>query len=317
VGSFPAGGGYLFCYPAGAAGPNPANPFGGFAGAATTLNMPEGVTASAATNFFYATDRGANAVDEWNLPCPAPIVNVAPVRRVVGPATTLNLPIGVAVDVRRRLLYVANNGNNTVSIFRIGAFGNVPPICVLGGPATQLNGPAHIVVEPAIAGAAHPGWLYVANFGGASVTAYRPRSCGNVPPALTIKGPLTGLATPFGIDTYISQFPGHVGASAIYVGDPQVGQVFVYKDGPPVNQAPFQVLGGPASTLVCPSDVRVSSQTFLIYAEDPCANNGANPAGRIDAFAPNAVFNVAPALWYVAPPGIISSPLGLWLLDRN
>jgi hypothetical protein len=316
VGTLPAGGGYMFCYPAAAGGANPANPFGGLAGAATKLNAPEGITASAATNLFYITDSAKNAVDEWPLPCPSPVANIAPPRRIVGPATTLVNPDGVAVDVKRRLLYVANS-NNTVSIFHLGAVGNVPPICLLAGAATQLSKPAHLAVEPTINGAQHPGWLYVANPGGSSVTVYPPMPCGNVPPGLVIAGPLTKLKTPFGIDLYLSQFPGHVNTIGIFVTDPTTARVHVYKDAPPGNQAPFQTLGGPASTLVCPSDVRVSSSTFLIYVEDPCANNGTNPAGRIDAWGATAPFNVPPALWYVAPPGIISSPVGLWLFDRN
>jgi hypothetical protein len=314
VGISPAGAGYLDCYAPAVGGANPGTPIGGYAGGATTLAAPEGVTASRATGLFYATDRGANAVDEFKFACPHPIANVAP-GRLVGLATGLAQPVGIAIDLKNNVEYVSNFSANTVAMFPLGALGNVPPICVLGGPLTLLNGPAEIAVEPAIAGATHVGWIYVANFTGGDVTVYHPGACGNVAPAHMIKGALTKLVHPWGIDVFKSGNP-NVPGPAIFVGDPAAKQVLVFPDAGPVNIPPIQDLGGAASTLKCPSSVRVSKVTQLTYVEDPCALNVGRPKGRIDAFAPNSPFNVAPAAWY-APPAVISQPMGLWLFDRS
>lgn len=314
VGIAPTGAGYLDCYAPVVGGGNPGTPSGGYAGAATTLAAPEGVTASKMTGAFYATDRSANAVDEFKLACPHPIANAAPVR-LVGAATGLAQPVGIAVDLANRVEYVADFAANTIETFPLGAHGNVPPICSLGGPLTKLNGPAEIAVEPPVAGAMHVGWLYVANFTGGDVTVYHPRPCGNIPPGHMVKGALTKLVHPWGIDIFKSGLP-NVPGPAIFVGDPAAKQVLVFPDAGPANIAPVEDLGGAASTLTCPSSVRISKVTLLTYVDDPCGPNVGLPNGRIDAFAPHSPFNVAPFAWY-APPAVISQPMGLWLSDRN
>ena len=115
------------------------------------------------------------------------------------------------------------------------------------------------------------------------------------------------MKTPTGLDVYTANFNGHTGPG-IFVTDSTAGDVFTYNDAPPANQAPFQVLGGPASTLSCPSDVRVSRSTKFIYVTDPCTS-------RINAFRNIAPFNFPPFLWYAGSG--IQNPLGIWLNDRN
>jgi len=309
VGTFTAGGGFLTCYPPGVAGVNPAGPIGYLAGAATTLMRPEGVTASSVTGLFYATDFSNTALDEWQLSCPSGQLNVGPVRQLQGGLTQMGGPIGVAVDASRNVIYVANYHGSTVTMYHLNQNGNVAPVCVLAGLATRLSLPEHIAIEPAVAGARHSGYLYVANLGNNSVSVYPPVPCGNIAPFNRIAGPLTGLHRPTGIDVYTTRFPGHKGP-AIYVADPATSEISVYTDGGGANRAPFQIIGGAPSMLACPNDVRVSAATLLIYAVDPCAM-------EIDAYANTTPFNMAPFLWYVAPGGFVDNAFGVWLSDRN
>lgn len=311
VGTFPAGGGFLACYPpATALGVNPANTIGDFDGLATTLTKPEGVTASAATGMFYATDFPRNAVDEWALPCPNGPTNIAPARRIHGALTQLSGPVGIAVDTSRNVIYVSNESGDRVTMYAPTANGNIAPFCTLQGAATRLSRPAHLAVEPALPGAQHPGFLYVTSLANRSVNVYPPVPCGNVNPVNRIVGPLTQMSFPFGIDVYATQFRGKKIPAAVFVADSNAGKIFVYTDGGPANRAPFEVIGGAGSMLVCPDDVRVSPVRLLIYAVDPCAM-------QIDAYAAGTVLNIPPSFWYVAPGGFVDSAMGVWLSNRN
>src|ERR1700730_13520612 len=140
--------GYLACYPPGAPGPNPGTPSGQFFGPATTFMNTIGVTANASTGRFYVTDFLNNAVDEYPAQCPVGTINAAPVIQIKGPATLLKGPIGVAVDPSLNVIYVANQKTDSVTMYPIPANGNAPPACTLGGPATHLHKPTHIVIEP-------------------------------------------------------------------------------------------------------------------------------------------------------------------------
>ena len=312
AGFFTAGGGFLTCYPpANSSNPNPATPIGFFAGAATTLLVPKGVTASASTGAFYETDLGNNSVDEWPLPCPSGMVNLAPPAQIIGSLTQLASPVGIAVDVARNVLYVANSSSNSVAMFTLGANGNVAPTCLLQGSSTGLSRPEHIAVEPAVPGAHRIGFLYVVNQGNTSVTIYPPAPCGNIAPIDMIRGGATGMVHPYGIDVYSTRF-GHRGP-AIYVADPGAHKILEYFDSHgPVNRTPFLRLGGPISMLSCPSDVRVSRATALIYQVDPCNM-------EISAFNNLTAFNMAPLYWYLASGStqFIDRPYGIWLSDRN
>ncbi len=310
VGS-PAGAqlGYIDCYAPAAPGPNGAVPFGQITGPATKLLLPQAVAASTKAGRFFVADFSTNSVEEFALPCPSGSVNIPPVKRVAGAATTLHGPSGIAVDAVHGVFYVANSKNNSISMFPLAANGNVPPICVLAGPATQLHKPMHIAIEPDFGNVTHLDFLYVVNNASLSVTVYPPGSCGNTPPAFMIQGPATMMASPDGIDVFQANFGGHAGPG-IFVTDTATGDVFVYTDGPPANQPPFQILGGAGSTLLCPTDVRVSRQTLDIYVIDPCAT-------RIDAFQNAQPFNTPPFRWYAPPPGAIPNPQGIWLRDRN
>jgi hypothetical protein len=312
AGLFTNGGGFLACYPpAILPNPIPAAPTGFFAGAATTLTSPRGVTASAFTGMFYATDLTNNAVNEWFLPCPNGMVNQAPTVQIAGALTQLRAPVGIAVDTSRNVIYVANSGGNSVTMYTLGASGNVAPTCVLQGAATRLSRPVHIAIEPAVPGANRIGYLYVVNQGGPSITIYPPSPCGNLAPVDMIRGNATLMVRPYGIDVY-ETLVGPPGP-AIYVADPTTRNILEYRDtNGPVNRAPFRILGGGPSMLSCPSDVRVSRRTHLIYQVDPCNM-------EISAFKNAAVFNTAPLYWYLAgsPSQFVDQPFGIWLSDRN
>lgn len=141
-----------------------------------------------------------------------------PLREIIGNATGLEDPHGVAADTKRNLLFVSNHGsvittepprrmggrpreiNGTgrfeppsITIYDLNADGNVKPLRTIEGPKTQLNWPMQIVLDR------EKGELFVANDMDHSVVVFGVEDSGDVAPRRIIRGPKTGLRNPVGI----------------------------------------------------------------------------------------------------------------------
>ncbi len=81
----------------------------------------------------------------------------------------------------------------SIAIYPIGAQGDVAPLRVIEGPATQLNWPAQIYFDE------EHQELYVANDVGDSILVFRATDQGNTAPARVIKGPKSGIKNPTGV----------------------------------------------------------------------------------------------------------------------
>ena len=147
-----------------------------------------------------------------------------PLREIVGDATKLQDPHGIAVDSTRNLMFVVNYGNAkatkrsgpgtfelpSITVYPLDATGDVAPLRVIKGEKTQLNWPAGMTIDP------EEGILYVANDGGHSVLGFRVTDDGNVAPHRVIKGASTTLANPTGVaidakarELWVSSFSNH------------------------------------------------------------------------------------------------------------
>ena len=137
-----------------------------------------------------------------------------PLRRIKGDRTQLELPHGIAVDMKNRLLFVNNWGQAvnfdgspsgklgsarinppSISVYPLDAAGDTPPVRVIEGDRTQLNWPGNMAVDQ------DTGDLYVANDVGHSVLVFTGMTHvnGNVGPTRVIKGNRTGLFYPTGV----------------------------------------------------------------------------------------------------------------------
>jgi serine/threonine-protein kinase len=85
-------------------------------------------------------------------------------------------------------LFVANPGVNTVSVYPVGKFGNVPSLVT----DSKLTVPSGIARDSA-------GRIYVANSGGDTITVFAAGASGTPNPNAMIFGSRTGLANPTGI----------------------------------------------------------------------------------------------------------------------
>jgi len=130
-----------------------------------------------------------------------------PLRSLQGESTRLSDVHGVALDTKNRLLYVANWGHvsdyrmpgtgrfedPSISVYPLGADGDVSPIRTIKGPKTQMDWPAQMTIDT------DTGDLYVANDMGHSVLVFKGTDQGDVTPTRVIKGNRTGLANPSGV----------------------------------------------------------------------------------------------------------------------
>ncbi len=73
--------------------------------------------------------------------------DVAPLRKIQGPKTKLNLPLGVVVDTKRNVILVANDQSHEVLAFSRTAQGNVAPLYIIAGPATGLKNPGAFFLD--------------------------------------------------------------------------------------------------------------------------------------------------------------------------
>jgi sugar lactone lactonase YvrE len=171
---------------------------------------------------------------------PTAVDDALPIRMIEGGSTGLAGPTALALDASGRL-YAANNkeakGLNaygpdlgSVTVYRPGADGNMPPERTIEGSYTRLNGPTGIARDKA-------GNLYVANqwgTGPGSVTVYDPGAEEDVRPIRMIAGPTTGLQAPAGV-----ALDAH---DTLYVVNQHT--VTVYAPGVTGDATPVRTIGG-------------------------------------------------------------------------
>jgi len=130
-----------------------------------------------------------------------------PLRLIQGPKTRLADSHGIALDSKRRLLFVNNWGNiadlrvagtgrfepPSISVYPLNADGDTPPLRVIQGSKTQLDWPGSMSIEP------DTGDLYIANDMGQSILVFHGNDQGDVAPSRVIKGPKTRLTYPLGV----------------------------------------------------------------------------------------------------------------------
>jgi DNA-binding beta-propeller fold protein YncE len=107
--------------------------------------------------------------------------DVAPLRTIQGTQTQLNWPGHIAVDPDQGLLYVANDGGNSVLAFKETDDGDASPTRVIKGPLTQIENPTGITLD------LKNKEIIVANMGNHRATIFPLEANGNVAPKRVIR----------------------------------------------------------------------------------------------------------------------------------
>ena len=103
----------------------------------------------------------------------------------------------MAVHEERGEIFVANDADDSVLVFRLSDNGDVAPTRVIKGPRTGLMNPTGIAVD------AKNDEVWATSMGNYKVTAYPIDANGDVPPSRTIRG---------GPEGKVSQMIGNPGA---------------------------------------------------------------------------------------------------------
>jgi hypothetical protein len=235
-------------------------------------------------------------------------------RSLIGPATLLNEPTGVALSVNQAdhtkdELFIANRGNNTIAVFYSSSSGNSAPLRSISGMATGLNLPEGIVVDAANSE------LVVANSGAdsgnGSVTFYDLAANQDALPLRTIIGAGTGLSQPSGVALHPDS-GGDPTKTTIVVANHGNKSVTIYNR----NGLLIKTLAGLNTQLNGPAGVAVySDPNNSANDEIIVANEGSSPGtGTISIYGWNTVMNSSDG--NVSPVTTITglnTPTGLYL----
>ncbi len=172
--------------------------------------------------------------------------------------------------------YVANRGNNSITIYAAGDSCNATPARTISGSNTGLQGPNFIALDAA-------GQLYVSNEQN-TITVYAAGATGNATPMVTIAGSNTGLSVPSGIALDA--------AGRLYVANSLNcnidgcfdASITVYAAGATGNATPTATIHGSNTGLSGPSAIALDAAGRLYVRNDQ----------SITVYAAGATGNAAP-----------------------
>lgn len=160
-------------------------------------------------------------------------------------------------------LYVTNWAGQAITVYPVGATGNVAPVAVIAGPQTEIDLPYGVALDAS-------GNVYVTNFDDNSITIYPAGANGNVTPTATISGSNTKLLDPEGIGIDPSDGSIYVQSLNGPSGNPSI---LVFPSGSHGNVAPATAIEGSKTGLTDPVDLALDGSAN-IYDSD--ANNYIN-----------------------------------------
>jgi hypothetical protein len=199
-------------------------------------------------------------------------------------------------------VFVANGGNDSISVYAIDPLGNVTPTPirliksnVLDTSNTGLHHPTDVAI-------AHDR-VYVTNLGDTSVapsvTVYDANADGNVGPLRTISGPTTELSAPNGVvirresDTVLVANPSAAAGPA--------PNILEFSDIPG-QDAPTGRISGDATALAVPSGVALDI-TQRVYVAEPTTNSV-----LVYQVRPSTQANAAPVAVIAGPSTLLNLP---------
>lgn len=221
--------------------------------------------------------------------------NTAPLRTIMGSATGLTSPQGIAVDSVNGELFVADGpfgGLEAVFVYSKTASGNVAPLRTLTGATTGLS----FILNESIGFAVDltSNELIVTNPGNDSITVYSRTASGNAAPLRVLQGPATGLHRPEGTALDLTN-------NELIVTNSGNDTITVYSRTATGNTAPLRTLQGAATGLNHPEGIALD----LLNNELVAANR---PSNSVTAYSRAASGNAAPLRTLVGPATGLLSP---------
>jgi len=155
--------------------------------------------------------------------------SVTPAKTLIGAATLLSSPMGIAIDSSNKM-YVTNETGKEVLIFAAGASGNTAPVATITGSNTGFS---TYIEGIAVDSSAN---VYVADYSNSRIAIWSAGTTGNVAPTSTISGAATGLSNPRGLMIDPS--------GNIYVTNNGASTITIYSAGSTGNASPSATISG-------------------------------------------------------------------------
>jgi DNA-binding beta-propeller fold protein YncE len=242
---------------------------------------------------------------------------VAPLREIKGPATFVTFPGQVAVDPAHDEIWsVGNDIADLVTVYRRTADGNASPIRRIDGRLPQLRfnrswGLALDLVNDEVV-VSHQRRNQISIFARTTNTDLNPAARAK----RTIRGALTGLASPHGVfvDTTANEIyvvnMGHssvTNAAGLPVGSTTPPSITVYARTGSGNVAPLRTIQGEATKLDNAKPIFVDSERHEIVVAD------GSPTDALLFFDRNANGNVEPLRVIQGNKTGLSNPTGVFV----
>ncbi len=179
----------VVAYPKDAAGDD--EPIRTIVGDQTQLNDPHGIAVDFNNQLLFVSNHGngiQHSTNSGNFAPPSITIhdlqadgNAAPLRIIEGPRTQLNWPANMWVDGEKGELYVANDGEDSLLVFRITDNGNASPSRVVKGANTMISKPTGVFLDT------KNDEVWVSNMGNHAATVYDRTANGHVAPKRIIR----------------------------------------------------------------------------------------------------------------------------------
>lgn len=274
-------------------------------GAATGLDVPQGIALDSANNIYVVNDGSDNGDSDSITIYPAGSSgNMAPTT-ISGSKTGLSLPSGVAIDNVGKNIYVANAGTNTVTVYPESASGDAAPSATIQGFTTGLTDPLSVAVDSTSK-------IYVLNGGNDSVTVYPAGSNGDIAPNATISGgnTLLSASTAIALD----------GANNIYVTNSLVSfdAVIVFPAGSNGDVTPSAVIStgilNVKTFLDAPAAIALDN-SGAIYVANAGSQNG--DSDTVTVYPPGSAGIEAPSATIIGSNTELNAPEGIAIDGTN
>jgi hypothetical protein len=228
-------------------GPAAALPSGGLSGISLDLLHDE----------LFVLDTNTDSVSVFSRTASG---NTAPLRKLQGPATGLNLPFGHPVlDLTSNELFVADS--SSIAVFSRTASGNTPPLRTIHVQSVTGLTPLSLALDPL------HNELFAVTL--SSVLVYGRTASGDATPLRTLSGLATGLSGDMNVAVDLVNDELFV-TTGNFLSSPK--SAVVHRRTASGNAAPLRTLVGPATLLELPMDIAltprfaalatVNSQTF-------------------------------------------------------
>lgn len=159
-------------------------------GTSTNLTRPQGIALDVAADRLFVANLGGPSILIFDS-ASTKTGNIAPSRSIVGAATNLTGPVGVALDLTRNLLYVADGSDVLVYTSASTANGNAAPVRTITPNSGFTSGIGGIFLDSGDR-------LYLSDTATPAIAVFDNASAlnGSTAASRTIVGTLTQLAQP-------------------------------------------------------------------------------------------------------------------------